>query len=359
MNIQEDERWMQVALRMAARATGNTLENPAVGCVLVHRSQCVAQGWTQPGGRPHAETHALHFAKDYATGATAYVTLEPCAHTGRTPPCADALIRAGIARAVIGCTDPDTRVNGEGIRTLQQHGIEVNTGILQKECTAHHSGFFRRLRKAIPHISVKIATSKDEKITTGKQSPWLTNSHSRAYGHALRATHDAIVTGIGTVMHDDPMLNCRLKGREHESPIRVVLDRHAALPLRSALVQTAKQLPVWLCHNQELSDSPYIKELKQCGVTSIALPNGFDFLTAMSALAQRGINHALIEGGQRLTDAALHSGAATRFYWFKAPHEVGNGALSALHSITTLQSFTNNTTYNMNLSGDTLHITQL
>ncbi len=359
MTIQEDERWMQVALRMAERAQGSTAENPAVGCVLVKNRQCIAQGWTQAGGRPHAETHALKNAGIRAKGATAYVTLEPCAHTGKTPPCASTLIDAGIARVVTGCADDDARVNGRGIAMLKEAGIAVRENILSEACQRHHAGFFRRLRENLPEITIKIATSKDEKITTGTSEQWLTNPHSRAYGHALRASHDAIVTGAGTVMQDDPMLNCRLNGRTHESPIRVVLDRHATLPHKSALVRSAHIIPVWLCCNDSVTTSPHIAALQELGVHCIALPNGFDFRTAMQALAQRGINRALIEGGQRLTQAALEPGIASTLYWFQAAHEIGDAGLPALRNGAKLQRLTNQNTQKIYLSGDILNITPL
>jgi diaminohydroxyphosphoribosylaminopyrimidine deaminase / 5-amino-6-(5-phosphoribosylamino)uracil reductase len=358
--IQEDERWMQVALRMALRAYGNTAENPAVGCVLVKHQQMIAAGWTQPSGRPHAEAHALASATHHAQGATAYVTLEPCAHTGKTPPCAEALVDAKVARVVIGCTDKDSRVMGKGIAMLERANIQVTHGIMQQECTRHHAGFFRRITKNLPEITVKIATSQDEKITTGTASPWITGALSRAYGHGLRATHDAIVTGIGTVLTDNPMLNCRLQGREHHSPIRVVLDRHARLPIDSFLVQTAHDIPVWVLCAASVMQSDQVRQLQHAGIECIALPAQADFHAAMRVLAGRGINRALIEGGQMLTHAALASGIASTLCWFVAPHLIGEAGLSALPQPHTLLDYvTLSAKSTITLGDDAFHMIDL
>ncbi len=326
----DDTALMHYALRLAQRGLGRTAENPTVGCVIVKDGRMVGQGWTQPGGRPHAETEALASAGSLANGATAYVTLEPCAHHGRTPPCTEALIQAGIRRVVIGCTDTDPRVSGQGIARLQHAGMELVAGVCEAEARQLNAGFFRRLSEGLPEISVKIATSLDEKITTGDPAnPWITNTHSRAYGHLLRAQHQAIVTGIGTVLADDPRLTCRLPGLEDASPVRVVLDRQLRLPEDAALIRTAPEVPLWIITSPEQVKSQKATRLEELGVTLFAL-NEEDFTSAMHLLAERGIHRVLIEGGQALTTAALASGVANHLYWFQAPHTIGNAGLPAL-----------------------------
>ena len=324
----EDIRWMRYALHLAERGQGRTADNPAVGCVLVKNNRCVGQGWTAEGGRPHAETQALASAGEQARGATAYVTLEPCAHYGHTPPCVNALITCGIARVVVACDDTDSRVAGKGIARLREAGIPVETGILQAEALAMNAGFFRRIRESLPYISVKIATSADEKITDPRRR-WITSEASRQQGHLLRAQHQAIVTGVGTVLSDDPALTCRLPGLEAASPLRVILDRHLRTPTHAALVQSAHEYPSCILTAETLPH-PNASLLMRSGVTLYSMPPGFDFAQAMRMLGSKGIHRVLIEGGQGLTTAALTSGIANRLYWFKASHVIGEKGMNAL-----------------------------
>ena len=221
-----DTHHMRHALTLAERALGRTAPNPAVGCVIVSRDgHVVGRGRTQDGGRPHAEAVALTQAGDAATGATAYVTLEPCAHHGQTPPCAEALANAGIARVVASVEDPDPRVKGKGFAMLRAAGVEVVTGLLEKETTELNAGFFLRITENRPLVTLKIAQSEDGKTARAGDDKWITGEEARRFSHLLRAKHDAILIGVGTALADDPELTCRLPGLEKYSPLRVVLER--------------------------------------------------------------------------------------------------------------------------------------
>ncbi|MYF07083.1 MAG: bifunctional diaminohydroxyphosphoribosylaminopyrimidine deaminase/5-amino-6-(5-phosphoribosylamino)uracil reductase RibD [Rhodospirillaceae bacterium] len=236
---------MSVALALGRRGLGTTAPNPSVGCVLVKEGRVVGRGWTQPGGRPHAEAEALGRAGAEARGATAYVTLEPCAHHGRTPPCAEALIGAGVARVVTALEDPDSRVAGSGLARLAAAGIAVESGVCADIAACDLGGYLRRQRAGRPRFSLKLATSLDGRIATaGGDSRWITGTLARARGHALRASHDAVMIGIGTALADDPMLTCRLPGVRRQT-LRIVLDSQARLPADSRLAQTAAEHPVW------------------------------------------------------------------------------------------------------------------
>ena len=256
----------RLALRLAARGLGRTWPNPAVGCVVVKDGRIVGRGWTQPGGRPHAETEALGRAGRQALGATAYVTFEPCAHYGRTPPCTMALIHAGVRRVVVATTDPDRRVDGQGVAQLRQAGVEVELGLLRAEAEALNAGFLLKERARRPLVTLKLATSLDGRIATRSgQSQWLTGQQARARGHWLRATHDAIMVGSGTALADDPALTCRLPGLDARSPVRVVLDGRLRLPPISRLAMTACAAPTWLFTHQ----AARAEELRRLGVEVI------------------------------------------------------------------------------------------
>ncbi|MBT3397327.1 MAG: bifunctional diaminohydroxyphosphoribosylaminopyrimidine deaminase/5-amino-6-(5-phosphoribosylamino)uracil reductase RibD, partial [Alphaproteobacteria bacterium] len=216
---------MRSALALAQRGLGQVWPNPSVGCVLVKDGHPIGRGWTQPGGRPHAETEALARAGDRARGATAYVTLEPCAHHGETPPCAAALVEAGVAKVVVACRDPDTRVNGGGIDALKSAGIDVVEGVLETDAIDLNIGFFTRVQSDRPMVTLKLAASIDGRIATSAgKSKWITGPGARAHGHGLRARHDAVLVGAGTVNADDPELTCRLPGMTGRSPVRVILE---------------------------------------------------------------------------------------------------------------------------------------
>ncbi len=317
--------FLRHAFALAKRVEGRTLPNPAVGCVLVRQGRVIAAAHTGCNGRPHAETQALEMAGGQAAGATAYVTLEPCAHDGRTPSCAAALIHAAIGEVVIACRDPDPRTNGQGIAMLREAGIAVRE--IRCGMEEIYRGFFRRVREGLPEINLKIATSLDGHIASHRgESQWITGEAARHYGHMLRARHEAIITGISTVLADDPRLDCRIGGMEDASPIRVVLDRRLRLPVESALAQTARDIPVWLCTAAGAlkAEEERAKALMQHGVRIIA-PDG-DFLPLPEIarlLATEGVMRALVEAGPTLTTHALESGLWNTLYWFRAPLLLG------------------------------------
>ncbi|HYF06649.1 MAG TPA: bifunctional diaminohydroxyphosphoribosylaminopyrimidine deaminase/5-amino-6-(5-phosphoribosylamino)uracil reductase RibD, partial [Acetobacteraceae bacterium] len=242
--MSDDIAPMRAALALARRGLGNAWPNPAVGCVILRGGQVVGRGWTQPGGRPHAETEALARAGEAARGATAYVTLEPCSHWGRTPPCCDALIRAGVARVCVAMGDPDPRVDGRGLARLREAGIEVVTGVLEAEARALNAGFARRITRGLPVVTLKLASTLDGRIATAAgESRWITGAAARREVHALRARHDAILVGSGTVLADDPDLTCRIPGMERVPMLRAVADARLRTPVTARLVTTARAAP--------------------------------------------------------------------------------------------------------------------
>ena len=293
---------MHAALQLARRGLGQTWPNPTVGAVVVKDGQIVGTGVTARGGRPHAEIEALAQAGEHARGATLYVTLEPCSHHGKTPPCAEAVIAAGISTVVSACRDPNPLVAGKGIVLLQQAGIKVIEGVCEKEAREINRGFFSVIEKKRPFIALKIATSLDGKMATASgESKWITGTKAREFGHLLRSRYDAIATGIETVLADNPLLTCRLAGLEDRSPVRVVFDRHKRLPEHCNLAKTA----AWSVQEPELS-------------------------SAVAHLTERGITRLLVEAGPTLSTAFLQSGLVDRMYWFRAPLIIGNAGLAAM-----------------------------
>ncbi len=328
-----DERFMRMALSLGARNEGRVWPNPAVGCVIVQGGHVVGRGWTQPGGRPHAETEALSRAGEAARGATAYVTLEPCANWGRTPPCAKALIEAGIRRVVMGCLDPDPRVDGKGMAWLREAGIEVTQGCLEEACRDAHAGLYRRICDDRPFVTVKLAQTLDGRIATRTgASQWITGEPARAYAHWLRASHDAIVVGSGTALADDPSLTCRLPGLAASSPIRVVIDRRLRLPLQSGLVRTAREVPVWVLASAERAAAAD-PGFAAAGVEILGLPAPAGPLEALRALAGRGITRALIEGGAALASALLREGLVDELLLATAPAIIGGDGRPSIETL--------------------------
>ena len=333
---------MKVALGLARRALGTVAPNPAVGCVLVRQDQgssaglpgrIVGRGHTMPGGRPHAETCALDAAGSLAKGATAYVTLEPCAHHGKTPPCANALIDAGIARVVVACTDPDPRVDGGGLKLLAKAGCEVVTSVCEQEALALNAGFFSTLTRDRPLVTIKTATTLDGRIATHTgESQWITGEGARARGHLLRATHDAILVGSGTVRSDNPELTCRLPGMMDRSPIRVVLDGRLATPLTSRLVATAHDHPTWIVTLAGLEPTR-ARVFEDAGVQLITVDADEDgrpsLHQALRALKTRGVTRLLVEAGGRLDAGFFRARLVDRVVWFHAPMIIGGDGIPA------------------------------
>ncbi len=317
---------MHHALRIAARGLGQVAPNPAVGCVIVSEDGLiVGRGWTQRGGRPHAETMALAQAGEAALGATAYVTLEPCAHHGETAPCVDALIAACIARVVAAVTDPDPRVSGAGFAKLKTAGIEVTEGVCEEEARAANRGFFLRVTKGRPLVALKSAQSADGFVTQtpGKRS-WVTGERARAHAHLLRARYDAILVGIETALADDPLLTCRLPGLEQRSPLRVVLDSQLRLTPHSRIAQTAREFPVIVF----TAASEGGEDLAALGVTieRIAGEGGRPALApVLNRLAELGVTRLLVEGGPAVHAAFLDLKLVDEIHVYRAPQTIGEG----------------------------------
>ncbi|ACI98744.1 bifunctional diaminohydroxyphosphoribosylaminopyrimidine deaminase/5-amino-6-(5-phosphoribosylamino)uracil reductase RibD [Rhodospirillum centenum] len=330
----QDRAHMRAALTLAARGLGRVWPNPSVGCVLVREGRVVGRGVTGAGGRPHGETEALRQAGEQARGATAYVSLEPCNHHGRTPPCTEALMAAGVARVVVACEDPDPRVSGGGLARLRAAGLEVASGLLEAEAQELNAGFFLRIREGRPLVTLKLATSLDGRIATRTgESRWITGPVARAWGHGLRASHDAILVGIGTALADDPELTCRLPGMADRSPVRIVLDSRLRLPLTSRLVRTADRTPVWLITRPDAAEPARMAAFADCGVDLIPVEPGpggeIPLPQALRTLAARGITRVLAEGGARLAASLLRDGLADRLEWFRAGLLLGGDALPA------------------------------
>ena len=327
---------MQNALDLAARGLGTTAPNPSVGCVVVKNGVVIGRGWTQPGGRPHAETEALSVAGEEARGATAYVTLEPCCHHGKTPPCTDALIAAGIVRAVVATSDPDDRIDGGGLAALEDAGIEVVTGVLEDKARLSNVGFFKSKSQGLPFIALKSASSLDGRIALENgESQWITGEVSRRYGHYLRSTHDAIVVGSGTVVSDNPSLTCRLPGYEGKAdlqPVRVVLDRRLRIDPGCILAQTAHETPTWVL-TRVTADAEKVEALERYGVVVLTAADPSDYAfarAAASVLAERGLTRVLVEGGGQVAASFLHDGLIDRIYAIRASMMIGGDGKASM-----------------------------
>lgn len=327
-----DADWMANALTLARRGLGRVWPNPAVGCMIVKNERVIGRGWTQPGGRPHAETMALAQAGDAARGATAFVSLEPCAHHGKTPPCANALIAAGIARVVTPMEDPDPRVSGKGVARLREAGISVETGLMAPEAEAVNCGFLMRQRAGRPWVTLKLAASIDGRIATSTgQSQWITGPAARARVHLMRATHDAVLVGAGTMRADNPALTVRLPGLEDQTPVRVVADSGATLTAASQLAQTAAMSPVWLCHRRDVEDAsmpPHVASVPVAHGT-----DGLDLADAMTALGARGMTRIFCEGGGGLAAGLLGVGLVDELVWMTAGVAIGGDGAASLASM--------------------------
>ena len=333
-----DPHFLAHAIRLGARGLGRTAPNPSVGCVLVKNDIILATAVTGDGGRPHAETIALHAAGNAARGATAYVSLEPCAHHGKTPPCAEALINAGIARVVIAALDPDPRVAGRGIAMLEAAGIAVEQK-LSPEAARLHRGFFKRLVTSMPYVALKLATSLDGYMADSSgQSRWITGEPARAHGHRLRAQVDAMVTGIGTVLADDPELTARLPGLTHPNLERVICDRKLRLPLKSNLVRSANRQPTWVITTAEAIEqaASHATELREAGVKfCVTEEHALSPATILRTLGAEGITRVLIEAGPTLSTAFLAANAVDTLYWYRAPKLFGNTGAAAITALDT------------------------
>lgn len=333
----EDEDFMAAAIRLSLTHLGLTSTNPSVGCLIVKDGVVIGRGVTAVGGRPHAEPQALAEAGEAARGATAYVTLEPCSHYGKTPPCAEALIAYGVARVVISVTDPDQRVSGRGITMLREAGIEVETGILESEGRRSLAGYLMRQTRNRPYVTLKLAISADGMIgKTGEGQVRITGDLARTQVQMLRAESDAILVGIGTAIADDPELTCRLPGLEDRSPLRIVIDEDLQLPLGSKLVKTARQYPVIVvAGHRSLSDdnidSAFVGRrtaLDAAGV-EVLQSNSGEPGELLEALGTRGISSLLIEGGAKTARRFLDADLVDRILLFQGPADIGEGGIES------------------------------
>ena len=330
----DDHRHMARALQLAARGLFTTDPNPRVGCVVVRDGVVVGEGWHMRAGSPHAEVHALHEAGDAATGATVYVTLEPCSHHGRTPPCAHALVDAGVARVVVAMQDPNPLVAGQGLQALRDAGIEVQAGLLEDEAASLNPGFIMRMRQARPWLRCKLAMSLDGRTAMASgESRWITGPAARADVHRLRARSSAVMTGIGTVLADDPSLTARLAGHDDGSllqPLRVVLDSGLQLPPAAKLLQQpGETLVVTGVESPEREAA-----LARPGVSVVTLPTRDgrpDLAAVLQYLARLEVNEVHLEAGARLSGALLDAGLVDELVIYMAPHLMGDAARGLFH----------------------------
>jgi len=325
VSAESDRRFMSAALALGRRGRGRVWPNPAVGCVVVQGGRIVGRGWTADGGRPHAETQALAQAGEAARGAEVFVTLEPCAHHGVTPPCAEALVAAGVARVVVAAGDPDPRVAGRGLAMLREAGIAVVTGVMEAEARADHAGFLLRVTEGRPHVTLKLAATLDGRIATaGGESRWITGPEARRMVHLLRAQSDAVMVGGGTARADDPGLTVRGMG-EVRQPVRVVVSRGMDLPEGGQLARTAREVPVWVAYDAALASEVVARwaargvEGLPCGMAGGQVDAG----AVLAALGARGITRVLCEGGGRLGASLLAAGLVDELVLFSAGMAIG------------------------------------
>lgn len=322
-----DEAYMQRALELALQAEGNTRPNPMVGCVIVDaEGNIVGEGYHHKAGEPHAEVNALAEAKQMAQGATAYVTLEPCAHYGRTGPCCVALARAGIGKVVVACLDPNPKVAGQGLEYLRLQGIEVVTGVCEKEAQRLNERFFTWITKQRPFITLKYAMTLDGKIATATgDSKWITGEEARTFAHRLRKQHDAVLVGIGTVLEDDPELTTRLvRGK---NPVRVVLDSSLKISLMAAVLNPLADTIIFTGLDSDIVKAEALAALPNVEVVRLPLADGvLPVAQVVQALAERGITSLLVEGGSAIHGAFFDAGLADRVCAFVAPKLIGGAA---------------------------------
>ena len=330
-----DARFMAAALELGRRGLGLCAPNPAVGALLVKDGVILARGWTKPGGRPHAETEALREAGDHARGATLYVTLEPCSHHGHTPPCTGAIIAAGVGRVVYAIDDPDTRAGGRGGQILTGAGIEVTSGVFAEAARRAHLGHFMRVASARPMVTLKLALTADLYAAGPPGVPRLIITGMPANGlvHVMRAMHDAVMTGIGTVLADDPLLNVRLSGLESRTPLRVVLDSELRLPVHARIVTAAARIPMLVIAAGGASEARATR-LRDAGIEVAHVPRDktgrIALGEALKLLGKRGLTRIFCEGGPSVAASLIGQGLADEVVLFIAPEPLGRDGVLGL-----------------------------
>ena len=332
----DDARFMALALTLGRRGLGNTWPNPAVGAIIVKDGVILARGWTQEGGRPHAEIEALRRAKKTAQGATIYVTLEPCSHNGKSPPCADAIIKAGIARVVSALEDPNPEVAGKGHDKLRTKGIAVEIGLGAEEACRAHAGHILRVTQNRPHVLLKLAISADGKVgLAGRKPAAISGEAARQRVFQMRAQSDAIMVGIGTVLSDNPQLTCRLPGMEARSPVRVVLDAQLRVPLATSVVATVHETPTWVFAARKASKlAEEILQQRGCKVFRVDDENGqLDLDTVLKTLAGQGITRLMVEGGPTLAAGMVAADLVDEAALFHSEKLIGDDGIAPLEGM--------------------------
>ncbi len=325
MTSVEDMRHMARALRLAREGLYTTDPNPRVGCVITHDGEVVGEGWHERAGAPHAEINALAAAGERARGATVYVTLEPCSHTGRTPPCADALIKAGVARVVAAMTDPNPQVAGDGVARLQEAGIDIEVGLMAAQAAALNPGYVQRMQKGRPWVRIKLGASLDGRTAMASgESKWITGAAARADVQDLRARSSAIITGVGTVLADDPSLSVRLPGVARQ-PLRVVVDGNLSMPESAKMLGDDGAVLVVTAND----DVDYTERLRRTGAEVLFLaagPGAIDVPALMSHLSEREVNEIMVEAGATLSGSLLAAGIVDELVLYFAPNIMGSDA---------------------------------
>ena len=332
----DDERFMALALDLGRRGLGHVWPNPAVGAVIAKDGVILARGWTQEGGRPHAETEALKRAKKSAQGATMYVTLEPCSHQGKTPPCADAIIRAGITRVVSALEDPNPEVKGQGHEKLRAKGITVEVGLGAEEARRMHAGHIARVTQGRPHVLLKMAISADGKVgLAGRKQAQITGEVARDRVFQMRAQADAILVGVGTVLADNPQLTCRLPGMMERSPIRVVLDTKLRTPLNLSVVATVRETPTWIFASRKASTiAQEILEQRGCKVFRVDDEDGrLDLGGVLKALAGEGISRLMVEGGPTVAASFAAADLVDEAALIHSDKLIGDGGIAPIEGL--------------------------
>lgn len=332
----DDARYMLLALSLGRRGLGNAHPNPAVGAVIVKDGVIVGRGWTQPGGRPHAEVEALRHAKRSAKGATLYVTLEPCSHEGKSPPCADAVIKAGIARVVSALEDPNPEVAGQGHARLRDKGIAVDIGLCADAARRAHAGHIARIQRSRPHVMLKMAISADGKVgLAGRKQIAISGEAARDRVYMLRAQSDAILVGIGTILSDNPRLTCRLPGLFERSPIRVVLDAKLSVPMSVTVISTLRDTPTWIFTSHKASPiAEDILQQKGAKVFRVDETQGrLDLDEVLKILAEQGVTRLLVEGGPKVAASLVAADLVDEAVLLRSPKTIGDDGIAPLEGL--------------------------
>jgi len=332
----DDARYMQLALTLGRRGLGNAYPNPTVGAVIVKDGGIIGRGWTQPAGRPHAEVVALGQARRQAKGATLYCTLEPCSHTGKSPPCADAIIKAGVARVVSAIEDPNPEVAGQGHARLRDKGINVDVGLMAGEARHAHAGHITRIQKARPFVTLKLAISSDGKAgLAGRKPVAITGEAARDRVWMMRAQSDAILVGIGTVLSDNPQLTCRLPGLFERSPVRVVLDARLRVPMSVTVISTLRETPTWVFTSHKASPvAEDILQQKGARVFRVDETQGrLDLDEVLKILSEQGITRLMVEGGPTVAAAFASADLVDEAVLLHGAKDIGDGGISPLEGM--------------------------